>query len=512
MTRLVATALLCGWSLGCPNRGSVIDAAQLDAGSHDASTAGDGATADVGARDADVARDSAALGDAPTGTDAASTRDAGAWDSSRRTDGTVAPACIALTTSTASGASALPMPGGSEPGAGTPFTIATSGVVVQRLTDGADASQFSSAYTNGYSRWSPSSLGGEYVTAFAGNGGAAVYRLSDRSVMRTLSIGEPNELHWDSSGAHGTATTIYYRTGAELRRMDVLTGSDALVHDFGVEFPGAGAAINGVEGAPSRDMRTWAFQICDSMSGGGQCQGLRDVVVYDLPSDQITARLGDVHPGFPTPNFVDVSPSGSRIVVGSCAGNPEPFNGMYAWSPDFSQRVRLSTGCTHSGWAWGLNGEEIFVSQDPCGANNDEITFTCDHFAAVDVNDAQGWEHRIAALAFDDLGWGNGIHIGRIDDSRVRGWFFVSTYSTGTSNWGTDQLFFVELVASSANPRIWQVTPTLNDYQDYWSEAFASLDFQAQHIYWGANWGGTAELQLYQAQLCAGWWDVLNEN
>jgi hypothetical protein len=56
---------------------------------------------------------------------------------------------------------------------------------------------------------------------------------------------------------------------------------------------------------------------------------------------------------------------------------------------------------------------------------------------------------------------------------------------------------------------VWRVAPTFNDYQDYWSEAFASLDFQAQHAYWGANWDGANNLELYQATLCDRWWEAL---
>jgi len=422
------------------------------------------------------------------------------------------PECGALLIESPGSATGIPSPSGPVPEPGVPFTIPETGIRVTRISDTGDPGATGSSYTNGYSRWSPASITGEYVTAFSDTGEASIYRLADRTIVRTLPVGEPNELQWDSSGESGTETTIYYRTGTELRSVDVLTGADDPVHDFLDEYPAAGHALNGVEGAPSMDMRFWAFQICEGMTGGGQCTGLIDIVVYDKVSDSIHSRLSDAVSSFPIPNYVDMSPSGSRIVIGTCkeeAGTPPPWNGPYAWSLDFSTNVRLSTSCTHSGWAWGRGGEEIQIAFDPCGASNEEVTFSCDHLTAVDVNDPSGWENRIPILYAEDIGWGTGTHFGRIYLSGVRGWAFVSTY--GGDTWAADQLFFVEIAHVDDGPRIWRLAPTLNEYVDYWTEAFASLDFHAMNVYWGANWSGSADLEVYRAELCAGWWTALGE-
>ena len=424
--------------------------------------------------------------------------------------------CESLLTETVTTAGVITPPAGGVPSAGVPFTVTATGIAVTRVSDAADASGFSSFYTNGYSRWSPASITGEYVTAFSEGGGAAIYHLADRTVVRTLDVGEPNELQWDSSGAAQGATTIYYRTGAALRKIEILSGSDSLIHDFAVDYPGAGAAINGVEGAPSRDMRYWAFQICDSMDSGGQCSGLRDIIVYDKSTDQIIGRLKDHYATIPTPNYVDISPSGSVIVVGSCketsgAASAAPFNGPYAWKKDFTGTpVRLNTNGNHSGWAYGFGSEELVVGFDPCGVSNEENTASCDQLMAVDVNDAQGWANRMIVFSNADMGWGPGAHFGRIYDPNVRGWAFISTYDGSAGQWAKDQLFFVELKPAAAGPRVWRVTPSFNSHVDYWSEGFASLDFQALNAYWGANWNGTSSLELYQARLCDGWWQTLN--
>lgn len=385
------------------------------------------------------------------------------------------------------------------PVAGVPFGVPQTGVSVVRLTDPPSA-----AYTNGYSRWTPANRTGEYVLAFDDQGGAAVNRLADRTVVRQLAVGEPNELQWDSSGA--ADTTVYYRDGAALRKIDVLSGDDQLVHDFTAEFPSAKVAANGVEGAPSTDFRTWAFQICRGQTDDGQCTGLLDIVSYDLQSDTIVGRMSDVYPALHTPNYVDVAPSGSKVVVGTCKETGDaaaPWDGPTAFDLDFTHPVRLDTNCDHSGWGWGRGGEQLFVTTDACGADNEEVTRTCDWTMAVDVDDPDGWEHRTAILYMGDVGWDVGTHFGRVYDPAVAGWTLVSTY--GGSGWAADQLFLLEL---AEDPRLIRLGSTQNAHQDYWSEAFASLDLAAQHVYWGANWGGDEPLSLYQATLCTGWWEA----
>jgi len=74
---------------------------------------------------------------------------------------------------------------------------------------------------------------------------------------------------------------------------------------------------------------------------------------------------------------------------------------------------------------------------------------------------------------------------------------------------GFNQLFFVELLPETSAPRIWRIVPTMNAYDGYWSEAFASLGAEAETVWWGANWNGTDNLELYRAQLCPRWWEAI---
>ncbi|NOY91431.1 MAG: hypothetical protein GXP55_09495 [Deltaproteobacteria bacterium] len=488
----LSSLLLLACTAGCgDDAGGVDSGSPPDAGGRDASPG------DASPRDGSVSRDARVTDSSRPD---ATIRDASA-------DAPVTP-CRGLLVDSLDSPTDVPSPASGVPSAGAPFTIAETGVELTRISDVSDPSATASDYTNGYSRFSPANITGEYVAAFGTDGSTAIYRLADRSIVRNLDVGEANELRWDGSGTGGTATRLYYRRGAALRRVDALTGTDELVHDFSVEYPSANVAINGAEGAASNDMRYWAFQICAGMTSGGQCTGLQDIVVYDLETDTLTGRLSDREASIPTPNFVDISPSGSRIVVGSCKENgstPAPWNGPYAWSLDFSTRVRLGTNCSHSGWAWGDAGEELYVSYDSCGAGNEEVTRTCDNLMAVDVNDAAGWDNRVGILYQGDLGWGNSTHIGRIRDPRVRGWLLLSTYGDGGNAW-SHQLMMVRIAPASAGPRLLRIAPTITRDDGYWTEAFASVDFGAGYVYWGSNWDGASNLELYRARLCDGWW------
>ena len=82
---------------------------------------------------------------------------------------------------------------------------------------------------------------------------------------------------------------------------------------------------------------------------------------------------------------------------------------------------------------------------------------------------------------------------------------------SGEENWAWHQLMFVEIVNAESDPRLWRVSPTFTEDDGYWTEAFASLDFQAGNIYWGANWNGEDNLELYQAALCKAWWEALED-
>lgn len=88
---------------------------------------------------------------------------------------------------------------------------------------------------------------------------------------------------------------------------------------------------------------------------------------------------------------------------------------------------------------------------------------------AVDVNDPAGWDGRIAILPQERLGWGTGIHIGRIYDPAQRGWFLLSTYGDGGEPWSVHQLFMAEVADVASDPRLWRLTPTFKADDGYWT-------------------------------------------
>ena len=67
-----------------------------------------------------------------------------------------------------------------------------------------------------------------------------------------------------------------------------------------------------------------------------------------------------------------------------------------------------------------------------------------------------------------------------------------------------------------SEPRIWRIANTYSrqwvdgvNVGGYFAEAFASIDHVGNNIYWGSNWMGTDNLELYRVELPANWHEVL---
>ncbi len=71
--------------------------------------------------------------------------------------------------------------------------------------------------------------------------------------------------------------------------------------------------------------------------------------------------LGGKYDTLPTPNMVEISPSGAKVIyhLGRCWGIEEEgyrpadigtvFDGAWAWDKDFTKPIQVSVGETHSG-------------------------------------------------------------------------------------------------------------------------------------------------------------------
>jgi hypothetical protein len=427
-----------------------------------------------------------------------------------------------------------------------------------------------------YSRYTPTNIADEFVIIHGDNSTSAwIYRLSDNS-MRTIlrmkpslgvgsrSLGEINELRWDYSGAHpyriyfvGNNISNSQAVGSENVGMsfyytdiDPITGVQSepvLIHDFSTEFPESGSypiggfvgnyISNDVEGDSSNDSRYWAWMVMDPNTGGSYKP--RAIFTYDKQNDTILGRIqqnctgvaspctvvvtpATATPYMSKPNMVEISPLGTRAVIdwgrryaGWYDGDIGTVaDGPHAFLKDFTDPIRIGADETHSGWAWGPNGEEMFVSQNNRNDFIEAVDIANSTTANCSVISGNNYTCGIKVMSYADLDGGNwtiGMHFGKVYDQTKRGWLYMNTYDDANYNsWGKNQNFFVEIKAYDAAPapRLWRVSPSYNTHYDYRSEGSGALNFNATSIFGSANWGFVDDREEpYQIGLPNDWWN-----
>lgn len=447
-----------------------------------------------------------------------------------------------------------------------------TGMAVMRFADKADltgdyAGHQSDLSAIVYSRYSPVNSSGEFVLVHGDNSTSAwVFRVNDCSVATILrfepgtgaasrALGEINELRWDYSGLHPYRVYFVGRalggTGPSGEKVgmsfystefDPGTGAQAaptLVHDFSVDFPAWADAeiMNDVEGDSSIDSRYWAWQVMDTSLGDGYRPFA--VFTYDKQADKVLGSLqrscagalapcvaastpATAAPHLSRPNMVEMSPLGTRVVVdwgrvydgnrdadlGTVADGPKGF------LPDFSDPIRIGADETHSGWAWGPGGEEMFVSQN--NRNDwieavdvkDATTAAC---AAIDGNSYSCGVKVLPYALLDGGSWSLGMHFGKLYDPAQRGWLYMSTYDASYASWGKNQNLLVEINDHSARPsKVVRLGSTYNLYYDYRSEGSGALDTKATSVWATGNWGfSDGRGDVFRVELPAGWYGLL---
>ncbi|NMB77357.1 MAG: hypothetical protein GYA21_19785 [Myxococcales bacterium] len=397
------------------------------------------------------------------------------------------------------------------------------------LCKAVDKKEFSSAEIERvirpvYSRWSAVNSDGTLyflvkdgeTPASSGRGQMVIRKTADDSLYRIVSEAssdESAEFRWDMSGQR--PTLLYYREECALRSYDASTGQTALVHDFAVDFPNCGRILNDVEGDADATSRYFAFMVQDPYDG--ENFPMRAIVTYDRAQDRLLGTLdlaryralggtGEL----PRPNMVDMSPLGTKVVAlfGRTDRN-DAFDGPHAFDLDFSNPVKVCNDESHSGWAFGAGGEELFVCQV---TNNNWPNAPADTLAATDIRSGQ----TTVVLFHEDLGWDvGGFHFGRFYDPSIRGWFFLSTYSEykTSQSFLRNQLVMVEVKPFEQHPRIWRIGDTHNNYpgpDGYPREAYSPISPDGRIVLWGADWpGGDGTVDTYRVDLPARWWEAI---
>lgn len=419
--------------------------------------------------------------------------------------------------------------------------------VVTRVSDKAELTGDYNGATSSqsnivYSRFSPANSTGEFYVVHGNNSTSAwLYRKSDNSNLGPIRfkaalgtgsrvLGEVNEIRWDYSGSHpyrfyfvgrsisssqavsteNVGMSFYYM---EFNPTTGVMNSPVLIRDFSSDFPTAigGEIMNDVEGDSSNNSRYWAWMVMNTSLGSGYSPYA--IFTYDKDTNKILGKLArscvgvqapctvidspaTTAPYITRPNMVEMSPLGTRVIVdweraytgwytaniGTTADGPKAF------LPNFSDPIRIGADATHSGWAWGPNGEEMFVSQNN---RNDWIeavdiaNATTAKCVVISGNSYSCGVKLVTQPSLDGNTYSLGFHFGKVYDPAKKGWVYMNTYASDYLAWGKNQNLLIKINGGT----VVRLGSTYNQYFDYRSEGSGALDFKGENIWATGNWG-----------------------
>jgi len=193
----------------------------------------------------------------------------------------------------------------------------------------------------------------------------------------------------------------------------------------------------------------------------------------------------------------DSDPNGKTI---SANWGSRPYNlgtisnGPQACNKDMSGCFRVACDETHSGWAWGANGEEILVTQNSKTDYIDAVDITSSTTAACSEVSAFKYKCgiQIASLypGFDPT-YGTGVHFSKMYNPNIKGWVLLGTAAATMGNWIKNQFVMMEIKPYNTTPapREWRISPSWNIHGDYRSEGSGALNFNATEIWTTGNFG-----------------------
>jgi hypothetical protein len=392
----------------------------------------------------------------------------------------------------------FPVPTGTLPGQWAYFVQPETGHNILRISSISDDAGLaymegdpSQGLTNGYSRFANSNIDETYALAYSTDQALLLYDLANHTSLGAVtydgenSIGESCDPRWDLSGREGTETTIYYHLWGEreVYSQDVLKGytSRELIYRFDEEI------LSEDHMDQDRHARYRAVRFENRIE------------VLDLRNRQVLPGKVFVPEG-----GCDMSTEGDWLYVQGFGGTEETrfYRTSQLAAGNTGDFVRLPCASHgHDGWAFDKNGNEVYVFQDN----------TNDWYSAFNPETRE----RIDILHMSETGWTFNQHMGRIYNPEKKGWLLMSSYSEENDSWANNQIFILEIKSHAAvpKPRIWRIASTFNKYNgDYFTEAFACMSPDGNNIYWGANWMGHDNLELYRVELPPDWHQVLAED
>lgn len=373
---------------------------------------------------------------------------------------------------------------------GLPFTDASYGATIVRMTDKKTDGYEGSGIQNEYAKADAYNSDGSYLILRSNDAHWYLYSTADYRLEQDLSglVGSQElEPRWHNANP----AIFYYLHDTQLMEYDISSGGQRAVHDFKADFADCAIITTGTEGDASRDRRSWCFMITDDMFT------VQAVCVYDMAADAVVGTMT----AFPDAvNFTTMDASGSHAVIGY---DSQPYQ---ACSRDFSRIVDFTQGAAgHGDVALTADGRDVMVYQNVAN----------DFIAMTDLE--TGVEIRLVDIPFA-VNTDIGLHISG-NCYAVPGWVLVSTYGAENSpagqahSWMDTLLFMLEL---QENPRIIKIART-HAYtardpdaveKNYFAEAFASINEDGSRIVFGSNWGQYVPQDYsdaYEVHLAPGW-------
>lgn len=336
--------------------------------------------------------------------------------------------------------------------------------------------------TNGYSRFECLSPYGDFLLGFGTTPYAVIHDAKTLTPMRVIrsvftsskKVGDAEELKWNPFD-----NQLYYVT----RNIELKQQPELFIETGAWNWPTTAYYRHTSDGSFSNDGRLLAMAFND-----------KTVRVWDNVAGTTVAKVA-----YPSPNGVDVSPSGRVLKID---------NRFYRMR-DGSLIRTIQAG--HGGWAIDADGREVFVSQHNsagwiAGYYPDDDSF-------IWIQRMPGEDKTLSCA---------GMHCASDKRGYFKGWALISIYGGGSPL--SDNVYFLEIksqkkpgimhpsyggtlaawnaggVAAEDIPRVVRVASMQNKWAGYFSEGFASVGVD-KAIYCGANWNGTDNLELYRLEL-----------
>jgi hypothetical protein len=286
------------------------------------------------------------------------------------------------------------------------------------------------------------------------------------------------EPQWHANNPNVIFYLPTYGVGMKVYRHNISTGVTTTVGDLAARlkarWPGANAAWTKSEGSPSADGRYWCFLV-DSANW----QGL-GLVTWDKMTDTI---LGYKDLNGNRPDHVSMSPSGDYCVSSSYGGP-----GVVAYSRDFSTSKQIAKIGEHSDIGLDAAGDDVYVSVD-YNADRGDI-FMVNIRTGVRTNLFPGYIS----------GTSSAFHFSA-KSFRKPGWFVMSSYAeSGSQQWLSRKVMAVQM---AANPTIYNLAHTQDNYDGYWTAPVASTNRDLTKVVWNSNWNikSDTDVDTYMVQV-----------